>query len=298
EIGGHTIVDWLAIDDGGADAGIIFDGNMSEIDRPEFGLATRGLIAFDVKVTTGERDLHSGMYGGAALNAIHVLMRCFEAVLAGPDGRLPEPLRQGISPVPQVELESWNDLSPGASELAKQGARPLDAKAAEEFWLRTTSEPSADVNGIIGGKPGVRNTTLSVHASGEFTIRLAPGQRVEAIGPAAERLVRDAAPAGADVDVKWSGSDPGQMRPDASAIQLGLDAFEQVLGVRPRLVRGGGTLPIMPALEQKGIPTVLTGFGLPQSNVHSPNERFLVRYFEQGVDTAAALYTKLGGLDR
>ncbi|HET8894851.1 MAG TPA: M20/M25/M40 family metallo-hydrolase [Gaiellaceae bacterium] len=298
EIGGTTIVDWLGIDDRGADAGIIFDGGMAEIDRPELGLATRGLIAFDVKVTTGERDLHSGMYGGAALNAIHVLMTCFQAVLAGPDGRLPDPLRQGISPVPQVELDSWKDLSPGATELQKQGARPLDAKAADEFWLRTTSEPSADVNGIIGGKPGVRNTTLSVHASGEFTIRLAPGQRVDVIGPVAEKLVRDAAPAGADVDVKWKGSDPGQMKPDAPAIQLGLDAFEQVLGVRPRLVRGGGTLPIMPALEHKGIPTVLTGFGLPQSNVHSPNERFLVRYFKQGVDTAAALYTKLGELPR
>ena len=76
------------------------------------------------------------------------------------------------------------------------------------------------------------------------------------------------------------------MRPDSPAVQLGLEAFEQVLGVRPLLVRAGGTLPIMPALADKGIPTVLTGFGLPESNVHSPNESFLVRYFEQGVDTA------------
>ena len=83
------------------------------------------------------------------------------------------------------------------------------------------------------------------------------------------------------------------MRPDSPAIQLGLEAFEQVLGVRPLLVRSGGTLPIVPALADKGIPTVLTGFGLPESNVHSPNEKFLVRYFEQGVDTAAALYTAL-----
>ena len=298
EIGGHTIVDYLAVDDRGADAAIIFDGGMIAIDRPEFGLATRGLIAFDVKVTTGERDLHSGMYGGAALNAIHVLMRCFGAVLAGPDGRLPEPLRQGIAPVPAIELEEWKKLPPGAGELASQGARPLDAKAAEEFYLRTTSEPSADVNGILGGKPGLRNTTLSVHASGEFTVRLAPGQQVDVIGKAAEKLVRDAAPAGADVDVKWAGSPAGLVKADAPAIQLGLGAFEKVLGVRPVLVRGGGTLPIMPALADKGIPTVLTGFGLPESNVHSPNEKFLLRYFEQGVDTAAELYTAFGDLPK
>src|SRR5581483_5687287 len=101
------------------------------------------------------------------------------------------------------ELEAWAALPPGADEMRGQGARPLDANAEAEFYTRTWAEPSADVNGIIGGKPGVRNTTLSVHASGEFTVRLAPGQDVDVIGPAVEKLVRDAAPAGADVDVRW-----------------------------------------------------------------------------------------------
>ena len=296
EIGGTTIVDWLEIDEGPAQAAIIFDGGMLRVDVPVFDLATRGLVAFDVKVKTGERDLHSGMYGGAALNAIHVLMRLFSTVLAGPDGRLPEPLRQGIAPVAAEELAAWATLPPGADEIRGQGARPLDATAEAEFYTRTWAEPSADVNGIIGGKPGLRNTTLSVQASGEFTVRLAPGQDVDTIGAAAEKLLRDAAPVGAEVDVTWSGSPPSLFRPDAPAIQLGLDAFEQALGVRPLLVRSGGTLPIMRALADKGIATILTGFGLPESNVHSPNEKFLVRYFAQGVATAAALYPKLAEL--
>ncbi|HVA30662.1 MAG TPA: M20/M25/M40 family metallo-hydrolase [Gaiellaceae bacterium] len=296
EIGGTTIVDWLHVDEVGANAAIIFDGGMLRMDVPVFDLATRGLIAFDVKVKTGERDLHSGMYGGAALNAIHVLMRCFDAVLAGPDGRLPEPLRQGIAPPTAEELAAWAQLPRGGDEIRGQGARPLDANAEAEFYTRTWAEPSADVNGIIGGKPGLRNTTLSVQASGEFTIRLAPGQDVQTIGAAAEQLVRDAAPAGSDVDVQWKGTPASLFLPDTPAIKLGLDAFEHVLGVRPLLVRSGGTLPIMPALADKGIATILTGFGLPESNVHSPNERFLARYFEQGVDTAAELYTRLGEL--
>ena len=124
------------------------------------------------------------------------------------------------------------------------------------------------MNGIIGGKPGLRNTTLSVAASGEFTIRLAPGQDVETIGRAAEQLVRDAAPAGAEVDVQWKGTPPGRVSPESPVIQLALDAFERATGKRPLLTRAGGTLPIMPALEEAGIPTVLSGFGLPQSNVH------------------------------
>jgi acetylornithine deacetylase/succinyl-diaminopimelate desuccinylase-like protein len=292
EIGGHTIVDYLKIDERGANAGIIFDGGMVRMDVPAFSLATRGLIAFDVKVTTGERDLHSGMYGGAALNAIHVLMQIFEAVTAGRNGLLPEPMRVGITAPTPEELESWKALPSGDDELSSQGARPLDPNAAEQFNIRTLAEPSADVNGITGGKPGLRNTTLSVHASGEITVRLAPGQDVQTIGKAVEKLMRAAAPPGADVDIKWEGAPPGLMHPDSPAIQLGLKAFERVLGVKPLLVRSGGTLPIVPALADRGIATVLTGFALPESNVHSPNEKFLVRYFEQGVDTAAAMYTE------
>jgi len=291
EVGGHTIVDYLEIDDRGADAGVIFDGGMVRMDVPAFSLATRGLIAFDLKVKTGERDLHSGMYGGAALNAIHVLMRCLGAVTAGPNGLLPEPLRQGISAPTAAELESWEALPSGDDELSSQGARPLDPYAAAEFNTRTLAEPSADVNGIIGGKPGLRNTTLSVQAAGEVTIRLAPGQDVQTIGRAAEKLMRDAAPDGAEVEIAWEGAPPGLMRPDSPAVQLGLEAFEQVLGVKPLLLRAGGTLPIVPALANKGIATVITGFALPESNVHSPNEKFLLRYFDQGVDTAAALFT-------
>jgi acetylornithine deacetylase/succinyl-diaminopimelate desuccinylase-like protein len=296
EVGGQTIVDFLGRDDRGADAAIIFDGGMLRMDLPAFDLATRGLIAFDVEVKTGERDLHSGMYGGAALNAVHVLMRCFSAVLAGPDGLLPAPLREGIAAPTAEELASWQALPPGADELLGQGARPLDAHAAEQFYVRTFAEPSADVTGFLGGKPGLRNTTLSVRAMGQVTIRLAPGQDLHAIGTTAERLMREAAPENADVQIVWEGAPPGLVKPDSPAIRLGLQAFEQALGVKPLLVRTGGTLPIMPALADKGIPTVLTGFGLPESNVHSPNERFLVRYFEQGVDTAAALYTAFGEL--
>jgi acetylornithine deacetylase/succinyl-diaminopimelate desuccinylase-like protein len=295
ETGGTTIVDYLTTDDRGADAGIIFDGGMLRQDVPIFDLATRGLIAFDLRVRTGERDLHSGMYGGAALNAIHALMQVLSSVLAR-DGRLPEPLRAGIAPPTEEELAAWRALPAGGEELTGQGARPLDPRANEEFYVRTWAEPSVDVNGILGGKPGLRNTTLSVAASAEFTIRLAPGQDVQTIGATAERMLREAAPEGAELEIAWNGTPPGLVKPDAPAIRLGLDAFERALGVRPLLVRTGGTLPIMPALADRGIPTILTGFGTPESSVHSPNERIRVDYFEKGVATARELYKELAKL--
>jgi acetylornithine deacetylase/succinyl-diaminopimelate desuccinylase-like protein len=297
EIGGTTIADFVTQDERGADACVIFDGGMLRRDVPTIELATRGLVGVEVKVRTGERDLHSGMYGGVALNAIHALTRSLDAVLAGPDGRLPEPLRAGIAPPTAEELEAWSRLPPGAESLAEQGAQPLDAKAAEEFYVRTWAEPSADVNGIVGGKPGIRNTTLSIAASAEFSIRLAPGQDVETVGAAAERLLREAAPEGAELDIVWEGTNPGLVSADAPAIQLAVGAFEQALGVKPLLTRVGGSIPLMPALTEKGIDTILSGFGLPESNIHSPNERFFVPYFAAGIDTVAALFSALGRLN-
>jgi acetylornithine deacetylase/succinyl-diaminopimelate desuccinylase-like protein len=297
EIGGHTIADWVAHDERGADACVIFDGGMLRRDVPTIELATRGLVGVDVNVRTGERDLHSGMYGGVALNAIHVLMRCLDAVLAGPDGLLPEPLREGIAAPTAEELDAWSKLPPGVEAISDAGAKPLDPKAAEDFYVRTWAEPSADVNGIVGGKPGVRNTTLSVAASAEFTIRLAPGQDAETVGDAAAALLAAAAPQGAEVEIVVSGSNPGLVRADAPAIQLALGAFEQALGKRPLLTRVGGSIPLMPALTEKGIDTILSGFALPESNIHSPNERFFVPYFAAGVDTVAALFTALGRLN-
>jgi acetylornithine deacetylase/succinyl-diaminopimelate desuccinylase-like protein len=297
EIGGHTIADWIAQDERGADACVIFDGGMLRRDVPTIELATRGLVGLDVKVRTGERDLHSGMYGGVALNAIHVLTRCLDAVLAGPDGRLPEPLRAGIAAPTADELDAWSQLPPGAEAISEAGAQPLDAKAGEEFYVRTWAEPSTDVNGIIGGKPGIRNTTLSVEASAEFSIRLAPGQDAETIGDAAAALLVGAAPQGAELEIAVKGSNPGLVRADAPAVQLAVEAFEQTLGKRPLLTRVGGSIPLMPGLTEKGIDTILSGFALPESNVHSPNERFLVEYFASGIDTVAALFTALARLN-
>jgi len=295
EIGGHTIVDFLAADDGPADACVIFDMGFLRPGLPAFCVATRGLAALELTVTTAGRDLHSGIYGGAALNAIHVLVDALAAVFPR-DGRLPEPLRKGIVPPTEEELAGWRELPPGRDELAGQGARPLDARAAEEFYLRTFAEPALDVNGILGGKPGVRNTSISARASAELSIRLAPGQDAVTIAEAAERLLREALPEGAELEVRVHGVPPGLIRPDEPAVQLGLEAFERAVGVRPLLIRSGGTLPVVPALEARGTPSILTGFSLPESNIHSPNERLPVEHFPLGIATARELFLALGKL--
>jgi acetylornithine deacetylase/succinyl-diaminopimelate desuccinylase-like protein len=109
ETGGHSIVDFLEADERGADACIIFDSGMPREDTPAFDLGVRGLAYFHVRLRTGERDLHSGVFGGAALNAVHALMQALEAVVAVPDE-----LRAGVIPPTQEEIDSWGELAPGA----------------------------------------------------------------------------------------------------------------------------------------------------------------------------------------
>ena len=296
ETGGQSIVEFLREDERGADACVIFDSDLIARGRPAFNVATRGLCYFHLRVRTGARDLHSGMYGGAALNAVHVLGHVLAAVQPV-DGRLPEPLREGIAAPTDEELESWRELPAGADELAGQGARALDGRAAEEFYVRTWAEPAVDVHGVEGGSPQLQKTVLPVEAEANVSVRLAPGQEPQRVAEAFQQLVREAAPAGAEVDVElWSSSEPGLVDPNAPAIQLGLDAFERALGTRPLLIRSGGTLPIVPALQAKGIPTVVTGFALPESNVHSPNERLLVEYVPLGVDAARELFSAWASL--
>jgi len=298
EVIGTSAVEYLATDDRGADAAVVFDSGFHRRGVPVFNIATRGLCHFHVRVETASRDLHSGMFGGAALNATHALLDTLAAVLPR-DGVLPSALRAGAAPPTEAELVDWLLLEPGAKVLAAQGAQPADLAAADAFYLRTWAAPAVDVHGLAGGSPYVQKTIVPSLAEANVSIRLAPGQDVETIAAALERLLMDAVPPGATIELtRTASSPPGFVDPDSHVVRLGLDAFEHVLGVRPLLVRGGGTLPIVPALVAKGIPTLLTGFDLPEGNAHAPNERISLELIELGEASARELFRRLTQLGR
>jgi acetylornithine deacetylase/succinyl-diaminopimelate desuccinylase-like protein len=297
EIGGHSAVDWVEEDDGPADVALVLDGGYVTETLPAFGIALRGLCYFHVTVRTGERDLHSGMYGGAALTATHALMQVLSAVMPGPDGLLRDELRAGIVPPSAEELVGWESLPDGETELAVDGARPVDAQAADEFHVRTTAEPSVTVNGFEGGSPRLQKTVLPVEAHANVSIRLAPGQSTAEIGPVFERLLREAAPEGAAVDVDlWSSGEPGYVDPATPAVGLAQDAFEHVLGLRPVLVRSGGSIPVVAALGARGVPAIVAGFARPGSKIHSPNENFPAPALREGLETTVELFRRFAEL--
>ena len=135
EIGGTSIIGHLEETAGPARACVIFDTAMLDDETPVLTIATRGTLYLHVEVRTGERDLHSGAYGGAALNALHVLVSVLARVLPH-DGRLPETFRAGVAEPAAAELAAWEQLPRGAQQLAAQGAVPADEAAGDEFYLR------------------------------------------------------------------------------------------------------------------------------------------------------------------
>ena len=154
------------------------------------------------------------------------------------------------------------------------------------------------MNGIECGSPHLQKTVLPVEAVANLSIRLAPGQTVEEIAPALERLLREAAPDGRGARGRALVVVAARPRPAGRA---GDPARPRRVRARrsaggPALIRSGGTLPIVPALAGKGIPTIITGFGLPDSNVHSPNERLVADYVPLGIAAARELFLALAKL--
>lgn len=296
ESGDVSVVDVIEADERHADVCVIFDTAMLGRDMPLFNLALRGTVFYHLKVRTGGRDLHSGYFGGAALNALHVLHDVLGAVIPR-DGRVRDELYAGTATPSEQELESWGKLRGGAEMLADQGARPCSPDAAREFYLRTWARPALDVHGIKSGEAELWKAIVPVEAEANLSIRLAPGQRADEIQPALERLLREATPEGAELELLLVGAgDPAMVPADAPPVVLGARAFERALGVAPLLVRNGGSLPILPALAKKGIPTIVTGFDLPDGNIHAPNEGMDLEQLRLGILTARELFTEYGKL--
>ena len=289
EIEGRAIGQWIARDARGADACLIYDSAMLDRNTPTFAVGCRGLLYVHIKIRTGERDLHSGQYGGAALNASHALIQTLAGVLPV-DGMLPPRLRAGTVSNSPRQFEAIERRTSGADLLGSQGGKPAYPDAARDFYLRTTAEPSLDVNGIEVGSPYLMKTVLPVVAEANLSMRLAWRQDPAAIAAELEALLREAAPDGADVELELMGSSAAAFQdPGEAVFVLGQDAVEATLGARPLLYRGGGSIPIFPALVERGIPTIITGFDLPDGNIHSPNERLSLDLLPAGVACACAM---------
>jgi acetylornithine deacetylase/succinyl-diaminopimelate desuccinylase-like protein len=295
EAGSDAVIEWVRADEIGADAAIVFDSDMADEHTPAITVGLRGIVQLDIRVRTAERDLHSGMYGGSVLNALHVLHGMLATVMPGPDGRLRDELRAGIEEPSPLELESWARLRPGDEVLAEVGGRALHANAGADYYVKNGADASLELNLVEGGEP---RTVVPATARAVISQRLAPRQRAAEIAPVLERLVREAAPPGADVEIAAQLADPALFDVDQPAIQLAAQAIERATGTGPVMQRSGGSIPIVAELAQKGIPTIVGGFALADDAIHAPDESYRLESLRLGEAAARELYRALAELPR
>jgi acetylornithine deacetylase/succinyl-diaminopimelate desuccinylase-like protein len=293
EAGGESVAEWVRADERGADAALVFDSDMADEHAPAITVGLRGMVMASITVRTAERDLHSGIYGGSVLNALHVLHGMLAQVVPGPDGRLRAELRAGIVAPDPAERESWARLKPGDDVLAEVGGRPVHSGAGDEYYERNGADASLDVNMVEGGEP---RTVVPSTARAQVSLRLAPRQRSEEIQPVLEGLLRSAVPAGAEVEIEWQLAEPSLFDVAQPAIQLAAQALERACGRLPVMQRSGGSIPVVAELAAAGIPTVVGGFALPDDAIHAPNESYRLESLRLGAAAARELYAALAEL--
>lgn len=285
-----------------ADVVVISDGAMIAADTPTLTYGLKGLAYVEVEVTAANRDLHSGAYGGGVPNPINALATMI-AQLKDENGRISVPgFYDPVLELAQDERDAFAHVP--FDEQAFADALNLTATPGESGYTlleRLWARPTLDVNGITGGFQGEgAKTVIAAKASAKISCRLVPHQQPEDITRKLSDYLTSLAPEGVRVKVhELHGGHPALTPIDSPAVQQAAEALTEVYGKAPVFARTGGSIPVVSDFQQQlGVPVVLVGFGLEDDNIHSPNERFGVENYLKGIETSAALLSKLSQLQR
>ena len=280
-----------------ADIAVISDTAMWDIDTPALTTSLRGLVYIEVTLHAAERDLHSGMFGGSALNPINALTTAL-GQLRDKTGRIRIPgFYDNIVDVSPEQAAQWDALRfDEAKFLGDIGLRvpagELDRTPLERLWTR----PTADVNGIWGGYQGDGSkTVIAAEAGAKVSFRLVPGQDPDKIAAGFRSFMQAAVPADARLTFKLLGSAPGiEIATTHPVVVAAQSALADEYG-RPAVMIGcGGSIPVVESFRRLlGIDSLLMGFGLNGDNAHSPDEKFEVECFRHGLRSHVRLLGRL-----
>jgi acetylornithine deacetylase/succinyl-diaminopimelate desuccinylase-like protein len=277
-----------------ADVILISDTSLISLNTPSITVGLRGLSYMEVEVTGPNRDLHSGVYGGAVANPINVLSEMI-ASLHDKNGKVTIPgFYDKVAELTQAERTELNkapfDLENYKKELAIDDIKGESGYTTLE---RTGTRPTLDVNGIWGGYTGEgAKTVLPSKASAKISMRLVPNQDSNEITELFTKHFKSIAPKSVKVKVTaHHGGQPAVTPTDSKAFKAASKAFEEVWGKTPIPTRDGGSIPIVSLFKKElGLDTVLMGFGLDSDAIHSPNEHYGIKNFLIGIETIVAFY--------
>jgi len=285
-----------------ADAVLVADMSYFAPGWPAVYTALRGMCYAEIHLRTLQRDLHSGTYGGAAPNAIEEMVRLL-ARLKKASGRINIPkVYSAVIPPTREERRAWKTLPFSEEGFLKEEVtgKALTGLGKYSVLERVWALPTFEMHGIRGGFTGEgAKTVIPAAAVAKVSLRLVPGLTYEKTGRWLARAVKKLAPDYADVEVKLlHGADPVQVDVTHPAFGVLDEAFDQVVGRRTVAVRAGGSIPIVPKLGLAGAPVLLTGIGLPDDGLHSPNEKLDLHQLWEGIEVFGRfleLFAEKGG---
>lgn len=277
-----------------ADIILVSDTSMISMDTPSITCGLRGLTYMEVEVTGPNKDLHSGLFGGAVANPANVLTRLVSSLVDN-KGRVTIPhFYDDVRELTPAEREAFNQ-APFCLEDYKRSL-DIDEVEGEEGYTtieRTGVRPSLDVNGIWGGYTGEgTKTVIPSKASAKISMRLVPNQNFEKIGELFKAHFEAIAPKSVKVDVRFlHGGAPYVAPIDMAAYKAAEKAIVDTFGKKPLPFYSGGSIPIISGFEQiLGIKSLLIGFGLAEDAIHSPNESYGLNQFYKGIETIPLFY--------
>lgn len=282
-----------------ADAALVSDGHLFAPGLPTLTTGLRGMLYTEIEVTGARHDLHSGGFGGAAPNAVGAVAQIVTG-LKDKRGRIKVPgFYSRVRPPDAAERAAWARLPfSEAGFLQEMGTDAAPGEEGQPILDRLWARPTLDVHGIAGGFTGAgMKTVIPSRATAKVSMRLVPDQRPERIFKQYSRFVQRLVPPGVRVETRHLASAPPVVvSPDAPAVRAAARALEAVYGRPPVYVRTGGSIPVVAGFTQAlKIPTVLMGFGLPDDNLHAPNEKFALVNFHSGIEAVIRFFYQLAG---
>ncbi len=305
EVGGEGIAAFLRThpEELQADCALVSDTELFAPNLPTLCVGLRGMIYTEIEVRGARSDLHSGIYGGAAPNPFLALAHIL-AKLKSEDGRILIPgIYDRIQPPTEAELDAWRALPFNETEYLDReiGAPALVGEPGFSVLERLWARPTLEVHGMPGGFTGVgAKTVIPARAVAKVSLRLVPDMTPSETFAALQTYVATLAPAAVQVNVRLiHAGDPVVVSTDNPFIQAATAALREVWGKDTVFVRGGGSIPIIgDFVRVLHIPAVVMGFGLPDDNLHAPNEKFHLANFHRGIASIITFLELLAAPDR
>ena len=301
EVGGEHIEHYVASKPARlkADAAVICDTEMFAPELPTICVGLRGIVYGELIVQGADHDLHSGMYGGAAPNPIQAIAEILTA-LKDRDGHIKIPgFYDRVQPPSAKEREAWSRLPFDENEYkAKEiGCKDLVGEPEVPLFERLWARPTLEVHGIRGGFTGEgAKTVIPARALAKLSMRLVADQRPDEATAQLQKAVAAVCPKGVTAEYRPIHSARASLvNPENKYIQAAAQAMQQIFGKETVYIRSGGSIPIVAAFDEfLGIPSVMMGFGLPDDNLHAPNEKMHLPNFFRGIEAVARYLEILG----